>query len=149
MIHMARVTDQMAEFMENERLGFVATVSPDGKPNVSPKGSLVRSGDYSIAFAEIRSPDTIKNLESNPAVEVSVISPIVRRGYLFAGRGRVIREGPEFDDMVARFQKMGIKSRIGAVVVIQVDHTEETRSPLYDLGYTEDQIRDRWQGRYS
>lgn len=145
----ARITDRMAEFLENERLCFVATVSPDNKPNVSPKGSLVRSGDYSMAFAEICSPDTLRNLESNPAVEVSVISPIIRRGYLFAGTGRVLREGPEFDGLVARFRKIGIKSPIRAAVAIRVDRIEETRSPLYDLGHTEDQIRDVWQKRYA
>jgi hypothetical protein len=145
---MAKITDEMAEFMENERLAFVATVSPENTPNVSPKGSLMRSGDSSIAFAEIRSPDTVKNLESNPAVEVSIISPIVRRGYLFVGRGRSIREGPEFDRTVARFRDMGIQSPIGTVVIIDVDRTEETKSPLYDLGYTEDQIRETWQKRY-
>lgn len=145
---MARITDEMARFMENERLGFVATVSPENAPNISPKGSLMRSGDSSIAFADIRSPDTVTNLESNPAVEVSVISPIVRRGYLFAGRGRVVREGPEFDDMVARFRGMGIQSPIGTVVIIDVDRVEETMSPLYDLGYTEDQIRETWKKHY-
>ena len=145
---MARVTDEMAQFIENERLCFVATVSPGNVPNISPKGSLMRSGDSSIAFADIRSPDTVANLESNPAVEVSVISPIVRRGYLFAGRGRVVREGPEFDGMVARFREMGIKSPIGTVVIIEVDRVEETMSPLYDLGYTEDQIRETWKKHY-
>lgn len=145
---MARVTDEMAQFIENERLCFVATVSPENVPNISPKGSLMRSGDSSIAFADIRSPDTVANLESNPAVEVSVISPIVRRGYLFAGRGRVVREGPEFDGMVARFRAMGIKSPIGTVVIIDVDRVEETMSPLYDLGYTEDQIRETWKKHY-
>lgn len=146
---MVLITDQIAEFLESERLGFVATVSPDNLPNVSPKGSIVRSGGSDIAFAEIRSPDTLRNLEANPAVEVSVISPIIRRGYLFAGTGRVVREGPEFDKLVARFRKMGIKSPIGAAVVIRVDRMEETRSPLYDLGYTEDRIRDNWLKRYA
>lgn len=146
---MTNITDEMADLMENERLGFVATVSPDNTPNISPKGSLMRVGESSIAFAEIRSPDTIKNIESNPAVEISIISPILRRGYLLAGRGRVVREGPEFDEMVARFRKIGIKSHIRAAVIIDVDRAEETRSPLYDIGYTEDQIRKKWQDRYS
>ena len=146
---MVRITDAVAEFLEKERLGFVATVSPDNRPNVSPKGSIVRSGDSTIAFAEIRSPDTIRNLEANPAVEVSVISPLIRRGYLFTGTGMVVREGPEFETLVARFRKMGIESPIGAAVVIRVDRIEETRSPLYDLGYTEERIRDIWQRRYA
>ena len=148
MTQMVSITDEIAEFIERERLSFVATVSPDGKPNVSPKGSLLRSGDSSIAFANIRSPNTVRNLESNPAVEVSVISPLIRRGYLFVGRGRVLHEGSIFDQMMDRFREMDIKSPIGAVVLIEVDQIEETRSPLYDLGHTEEQIRETWRNRY-
>lgn len=145
---MVEITDQISEFMDNERLGFVATVTPDGKPNVSPKGTIIRRNPGQLAFAEIRSPDTVANLASNPAVEVSVISPIVRRGYLFAGRGRSVRDGPEFDEMVGRFKEMGVQSPISNVVIIDVDRIEETKSPLYDLGYTEEQMKVRWKKHY-
>ena len=145
---MAVVTDEMADFMMTERIGFVATVSADGMPNVSPKGSIIRSGPESLAFAEIRSPDTVSNIESNPAVQINVISPIVRRGYTFAGRGRIVREGAAFEDLVGKFRDMGIQSPINAVVIIDVDKVEDTRSPLYDLGYTEEQIKDKWKQHY-
>lgn len=146
---METITDEMANFMNEVRLGFVATASRDGKPNVSPKGSIVRYSSTQIAFAEIRSPDTIKNITVNPAVEVSVISPTIRRGYLFSGVGRVVKNGSEFDEMVRRFKDIGIKSPIGAAVIIDVEQIEETRSPLYDLGYTEEQIRSVWVRNYS
>lgn len=145
---MAVISDEVAEFVQNERLGYVATVSPDCKPNLSPKGSVIRSGPESLAFAEIRSPDTIENIESNDAVEVSVISPIIRRGYMFSGRGHVHKDGALFDDLVKKFRGMGIQSPINAVVVIDVEHIRDTRSPLYDLGYTEEQIRDTWKRTY-
>ena len=35
-----RLTDEMKEMVERLRLCYVATVRPDGKPNLSPKGSL-------------------------------------------------------------------------------------------------------------
>jgi predicted pyridoxine 5'-phosphate oxidase superfamily flavin-nucleotide-binding protein len=35
-----RLTDKMKEMVERLRLCYVATVTPDGKPNLSPKGSL-------------------------------------------------------------------------------------------------------------
>lgn len=146
---MAVITDEIAGFMERVRLGFVATASPDGRPNVSPKGSLMRSGESSIAFAHIRSPDTVANLKSNPAVEVSVISFVSRRGYLFAGRGRVVSEGPEFRKMADMFKEAGIRSPVEAAVIIDVDRIEETTSPLYDLGYDEAQITRMWKGRVS
>lgn len=138
---MVAISDEIAEFVRNERLGYVATVTSDCKPNVSPKASIIRHGSESLAFAEIRSPDTVENLESNDAVEVSVINPVIRRGYLFVGRGNVHRSGTLFDDLIKKFREMGIQSPINTVVVIHVSDVRETKSPLYDLGYTEEQIR--------
>lgn len=33
------LTDDMKRVVEEQRLGFVATVCPDGTPNLSPKGT--------------------------------------------------------------------------------------------------------------
>lgn len=145
---MGVITDQIVEFMMRERLGFVATVTPDNKPNVSPKGSIIPIDSDRLAFADLKSPHTISNLESNPAIEVSVASPIIRRGYMLRGEGRVLREGKEFDDVVAKLREAGIKSAINVVVVIDIDHAEEVMSPLYDLGYTEEQLKETWKRHY-
>lgn len=142
---MAVISDEVAEFVQNVRLGYVATVSSDCKPNLSPKGSVMRSGPESLAFAEICSPDTVANLESNSAVEVSVINPIIRRGYLFSGRGHIHRSGTLFDGLIKKFRDMGIQSPINAVVVIDVDYIGDTKSPMYDLGYTEEQVKNIWK----
>ena len=40
-------------------LGFVATVTPEGRPHLSPKGTFLVLDDSTVAFAEIRSPDTL------------------------------------------------------------------------------------------
>ena len=135
---MVTISDEIAQFIEQAGLGFVATVTPDNKPNISPKGSIIRATDGQIAFADIRSPDTVSNLASNSAVEVSVIHPIVRRGYLFAGTGRVLRRGLQFDKLMARFLSRGIKNAINAIVVIDIEEIKQVRSPMYDLGHTED-----------
>ena len=146
---MVTVSDEIAKFIEQTRLGFVATVTPDNKPNISPKGSIIRAADGQIAFADIRSPDTVSNLASNSAVEVSVINPIVRRGYLFAGTGRVLKGGLQFDKLMARFLSRGIKNVINTIVVIDVEEIKEVRSPMYDLGYTEEQIKKVWVDNYA
>lgn len=145
---MAVINDEIAGFVEGTRLGFVATVTPDNKPNVSPKGSIIRAAEDQLAFADIRSPDTIANLESNSAVEINVINPIVRRGYLFVGDGRILEKGSQFDDIIARFKERGIKNAVNRIVIIDVTEIREVRSPLYDLGYTEEQIRGMWSSSY-
>ena len=54
-----RLTDEMKEMVERLRLCYVATVTPDGKPNLSPKGSLKVWDDETVVFADIASPGTI------------------------------------------------------------------------------------------
>ena len=50
---MAIITDEMARMIAELRLCYVATVTPDGKPNLSPKGSLRVVDDGHLAFADI------------------------------------------------------------------------------------------------
>jgi predicted pyridoxine 5'-phosphate oxidase superfamily flavin-nucleotide-binding protein len=54
-----RLTDEMKEMVGRLRLCYVATVTPDGKPNLSPKGSL-GMGHETVVFADIASPGTTR-----------------------------------------------------------------------------------------
>jgi predicted pyridoxine 5'-phosphate oxidase superfamily flavin-nucleotide-binding protein len=68
-----------ARACEEQRLGFVATAAPDGTPNVSPQGTFVVLDNRTIAFGEIRSPGTIRNLRANPRTEVNFVNVFVRK----------------------------------------------------------------------
>src|SRR6185436_7298815 len=98
---MGKLTDEMKQIVERQRLGFVATVCPDGTPNVSPKGTLSVLDDDHLMFADIRSPGTIANLRGHPGIEVNVVDALVRKGYRFKGRAEVLEAGAEFDRLVA------------------------------------------------
>ena len=87
------LTPDMKRVIEEQRLGFVATAAPDGTPNVSPKGPFAVLGDRTIAFGEIRSPGTIRNLRANPRIEVNFVDVFVRKGYRFAGTATVLERG--------------------------------------------------------
>ena len=90
-----RLTDEMKEMVERLRLCYVATVTPDGKPNLSPKGSLKVWDDETVVFADIASPGTMRNLRSNPFIEINLVDPFLRRGFRFKGRAEVYENGPE------------------------------------------------------
>src|SRR5512132_2686779 len=91
------LTEDMQRVVRQQRLGFVATVCPDGTPNLSPKGTTTVWDDDHLIFADIRSPHTITNLKRNPAIEVNVVDPMVRKGYRFKGTATVLSEGPLFE----------------------------------------------------
>jgi len=148
---MAKITDEMARMIAELRLCYVATVTPDGRPNLSPKGSLrVVDGDH-LAFADIMSPQTMRNLKENPYVEINIVHPFLRRGYRFKGRCDIVTEGETFD-LVANelWQREGKQYPVNAVVRIQVDTALPVRSPAYvfNKGVQEDDVRRIWLERY-
>jgi len=53
---MGLLTPDMKRVVEQQRLGFFATVCPDGTPNLSPKGTTAVWDNDHLVFANIRSP---------------------------------------------------------------------------------------------
>ena len=96
----AKLTADMKRVVVEQRLAFVATVCPDGTPNLSPKGTISVWDDDHLVFADIRSPGTITNLWKNPSVEINVVDPFARKGYRFKGTSEVIVGGELFQQIM-------------------------------------------------
>ena len=142
------LTADMKRIVEEQRLGFVASVGPDGAPSLSPKGSFAVLDDMTLAFGDIRYHGTVRNLAAEPRVEVNFVDPFSRRGYRFAGTASVVRRGEAgFDDLLVRL-KSSLAGRVRNVVVIAVTRAAPLTSPAYDDGQTEAQLRRAWTGRF-
>jgi len=139
------LSQEIKDFLDLQKLGYVATVSSDGKPNISPKGTIIAWTSEVLAFADIRSPDTIKNLQNNPYVEINVIDPLLRKGYLFQGQARIIKDNSQFEEILTHYRKKGIKSPINSIVLVDVSKVSEVTSPLYDMGISEQEIKLKWK----
>jgi predicted pyridoxine 5'-phosphate oxidase superfamily flavin-nucleotide-binding protein len=142
-----KLTPDMQRVVLEQSLGFVATVTPDGRPNLSPKGTTTVWDDEHLAFADVASPGTVANLAVNPAVEVNVVDPIVRKGYRFKGTAVAYRDGPMYEQGLAVLRERGlsaIRDRIRSIVVIEVTDAAPLLSPAYDLGATEAELAARW-----
>jgi len=146
-----RLTEDMKRVVAEQRLAFVATVSPDHSPNLSPKGTISVFDDEHLVFADIRSPATVRNLESNPAVEINVVDQFCRKGYRFKGSAALVRDG----DLYRKIQKFygqkwvdvgkaGKELTIRCFVLIKVEQARRLTSPSYDDGGDEKQIRRDW-----
>lgn len=79
------------------KLAWVATTSRDGEPNVTPKGSLKLLDDSHVAFADLFSLKTRKNLLENNKVAVTVVDAATAKGYQIKGTAEVVDSGPLFD----------------------------------------------------
>jgi predicted pyridoxine 5'-phosphate oxidase superfamily flavin-nucleotide-binding protein len=142
------LTDDMRRVIEEHRLGFVATAAPDGTPNVSPKGTFAVLDDRTIAFGEIRSPVTIRNLRTNPRLEVNFVDVFVRKGYRFAGTATVVERGEAGFDILLPRLRTALAHRVRAIVMIAVTKALPLTSPAYDDGKTEPELRRAWTTRF-
>ena len=144
------LTADMKRIVREQRLGFVATVNADGTPNVSPKATFTVLDDATIAFAEIRSPGTLRNLKANSAIEVNFVDPFVRKGYRFAGTARIVERGAAgLEGLIGAFGDYGdLVGRMRAVVTIAVARALPVISPAYDRGASEAELRRQWTARF-
>jgi predicted pyridoxine 5'-phosphate oxidase superfamily flavin-nucleotide-binding protein len=142
---MGILSADMQRVVSQQRLGFVATVGPDGMPNLSPKGTVDVWDDDHLWFADICSPQTTANIGRGSWVEVNVVDPFVRKGYRFKGPATVHEPGSaEFEAGTARMRAAGsaLVDRVAGVVVIEVREAAAVVSPAYDDGtLTETDIR--------
>jgi predicted pyridoxine 5'-phosphate oxidase superfamily flavin-nucleotide-binding protein len=151
---MSILTEEMKRFVREQRLGYAATVCPDGTPNLSPKGTTTVWDDDHLIFADICSPGTIENLRHNPAIEINVVDPILRKGFRFKGKATVLTEGPLFEEILDFYRWSGLEveqkgvRRVRSIVLIRVERASPLISPAYDSGATEEEIRSRWELYY-
>lgn len=135
--------DSAIKIIEMWRLGFVATVTAGGRPNVSPKGTFIVVDDETIAFGEIRSPQTITNLTNNPELEVNFVDQFTRKGVRVRGQAQLLRKGTaEFETLFPTFRDIwgDLSDRINLIVKIPVDVAKPLSTPPYDDGATEDEF---------
>ena len=145
---MIEFDDELKKSVNFQKLGYVATVSSDGTPNLSPKGTIAILDDSRLVFANIRSPKTIENLTNNPSIEINVIDPFSRMGYRFKGLAKILSDGKDFENILDYFKQKGIKSTISHIVVIDVTSFSEITSPSYDLGLKKDDLIKKWKQYY-
>jgi len=145
---MGILTEDMKRTVREQRLAYVASVCPDGTPNLSPKATTTVWDDDHLVYLDIRSPQTRENVLANPSVEVNVVDPVARKGYRFKGRATVLTGGPLFDDVHALYRSRGRDYGAEAVVLIRVERARPLVSPAYDSGRTEEDVRAEFYAYY-
>jgi len=138
------IEPKIKDFVNFQKLGFVATVNSNNSPNLSPKGTVRVWDDENLIFADINSPRTIENLNNNNSIEINVVDPIKRKGFRFKGKGKIISDGALYDEIIDYYTKNGTKNKINSVVMVKINQVEEVISPLYDLGISEKEISEKW-----
>ncbi len=139
---------QSTDTIETWRLGFIATVAPDGTPNVSPKGTFVVLDEETIAFGEMRSPNTIANIAHQAEVEVNFVDVLSRKGTRIRGKAEIVEKGSAgFEALLPQFTPLwgDLCELFNVIVKIPVDQVKPLQSPAYETGATEAELRNTWQ----
>ena len=132
--------DDVRAVVESAHLVFAATVTPDGQPNLSPKGTIRVWDDNRLFFLDIASPKTRANLEQNPKIELNVVEHLSRRGYRFFGTATLHR----YDDVFREAGEVAKRFRYTFDSIDDKFRQDLRRSPLrrktlfYSLFATED-----------
>ncbi len=138
------ISKEIREFVNKTKLGFIATVCPDGTPNLSPKGTTMAWDDEHLVFADIHSPGSVNNLRLNPSIEINIVDIFSRKGYRFKGSAVILSEGPLFDEILLYYRTAGSKHSINNIILVKVDRILPLMSPAYDNHLSEHEIRNRW-----
>jgi uncharacterized protein len=146
---MVALTDAMVRLVREQRLGYVASVAADGAPKVSPKGSLRVWDSEHLAFADVDSPNTVKNLARNPRTEINVVDPFTRKGFRFTGNATVLHAGDLYFKVLAEYKAEGADvRRVRSIVIVEVTNATPLTSPAYSVGFKEEEVRRLWDEYY-
>ena len=154
---MGILTDDMKRVVRQQRLGFVATVCPDGSPNLSPKGTAAVWDDDHLVFADLASPVTMANLRHNPAVEINVVDVFSRKGYRFKGAAAIVEKETDpalFEEIFQAFEQgergvHRVRLPARAYVLVKVERALALVSPGYVPGKTERETREEWAAHWA
>jgi len=117
---MAKLTQQMKDLVAAQQC-YVATVNPDGTPNVGPKRSTRVFDDEHLVFSEITGKQTWANVSKGSKVAIAVADRDKRIGFRFVGTPEIITAGPVFEQAVEMMKKAGMTAPLRALVKVAVE----------------------------
>jgi len=142
------IDEDMRAVIAAQRLCFAATVTPDGRPNLSPKGTIRVWDDEHLFFCDIASPGTRRNLTTNPWIELNIVDTISRRGYRFLGQATLHTDDEVYKKATARvYAEEGVTYQAHAVVLVAVQRALPLISPGYEHVPDEWAMRAAWKER--
>ena len=96
---MAKLTQELKDLIETNRIAYVATVDQNGAPNVSPKSTFSILDDETFVFAEIMSTRSRENLLGNPKIALYFYCEETNIGCQIKGEAEMLNSGQLFDEM--------------------------------------------------
>ncbi len=116
---MAKLTQEMKDLIAAQQC-FIATVNPDGTPNIGPKRSTRVVDDETLAYNEVTGKQTWTNVQKGSKVAIGVVDRDKSFGFRFFGTPEIVSSGPMFDAAAAAMQARGMRTP-KAVVKVKIE----------------------------
>ena len=129
------LTEDIKDYIDKSVLCWLATVSSDQIPNVSPKEIFEYYEPESIIIANIASPQTVRNIKQNANVCVSFIDILVQKGFQIKGKAEIVSKAhTEFSAMEQKLTKMtGGLFPFASITKIRIQEVKTIIAPKYLL----------------
>jgi uncharacterized protein len=115
---MEKLSQDLKSAITKIKPAMVATANSVGQPNVSPKGSLRVLDDQHLVFAEIRSPETIKNLWENPQIAIIGFDPSSGKGWRIWGKmEEILNSGDLYEKYCSEYASKGKVNYVVTIIV--------------------------------
>ncbi len=128
---MIQLTDEMKSAVNNALADkapcLLATASPDGRPGLGYRGSVLVYDDAALAYWERTFRQGADNVEANPHVVILYRNPETRKAWKFFGQAEVLRKGPVREEIMSRVVKAEMDrdpERKGVAVIVRLDRVE-------------------------
>lgn len=145
------LTSEMKSLISENTLGLVATVTPEGKPAVSPKATSIILSPNEMAFLDIRSPKTRRNIKVNPNVELNYVDVFRRKACRLTGVATYV--GPkskEFAILKKNFEEFDyLIDGVSGIFHVTISKAQLILSPAYDHGAREEVLKKDWLEKYT
>ena len=129
---MIDITDEMKKLLDNavaDRMScLVGTASKDGRPQISPKGSVMVFDKEYLAYWERSLRSALDNVAENPHVVIYYNNTETRVRWRFYGTATVHESGPVRDEVMGRTVQAELDrdpERMGVAVMVKVDLINE------------------------
>ena len=129
------LTTEIKESIKKNVLSWLATVSNEMVPNVSPKEIFNHFGTDKIIVANIASPQTVRNIKQNENVCISFVDILVQKGFQVKGKAEIVgKTNPEFPEMEKILTEMtGGNFPFATITEITLGQVKPIIAPKYML----------------
>ena len=129
------LTTEIKEYISRSVLCWLATVSSENIPNVSPKEIFNYYKTDKIIVANIASPQTVRNIKQNPNVCISFIDILIQKGFQIKGKAKILKKVDlEFLEAEKILTKMtGGNFPFSTITEIEIEQIKQIVAPKYIL----------------